>query len=171
MSEEVHVQIRRAHPADYQAIIDIFNDAVRVGIATDESHPVTVADRQSWFDQFDNRHPLWVITVDGQVGGWCALEPFYPHPAYRESAEIAIYIRQQSHRKGLGRALLTYTDQQVRSHRYFKTVVAYIYEHNQPSQGLFTSCGYERWDHLPAISYINGEYRELAIFGKNYPTV
>ena len=57
MSEEVHVQIRRAHPADYQAIIDIFNDAVRVGIATDESHPVTVADRQSWFDQFDNRHP------------------------------------------------------------------------------------------------------------------
>lgn len=164
-------KIRRALVDDRQAIIDIFNDAVRDKIATDEEHPITVADRLDWFAQFDERHPLWVATIDGQVVGWCALEHFYPHHAYADSAEIAIYIRKCAHRHGLGRALLEYVDQQIKSRLHFKTVIAYIYQHNQPSQGLFATCGYEHWGRLPNISKVNGEYHELEIFGKNYPTV
>lgn len=171
MIEHNKIQIRRTQPSDRQTIIDIYNEAVQAGIATDESQPVTVAARQGWFDQFDSRHPLWVICVQGHVSGWCALEHFYAHPAYRDSAEIAIYIRRQSHRHGLGRALLNYADQQIKAHLHFKTVVAYIYEYNHPSQGLFASCGYEKWGHLPAISKVDGEYRELKVFGKNYPTI
>jgi L-amino acid N-acyltransferase YncA len=164
------IKIRRAQEADQKTIVAIFNEAVLAGIATDESQAVTVADRQDWFAQFDDRHPLWVVTIDGQVRGWCALEPFYPNHAYADSAEVAIYIHKQARRKGLGRALLNFVDQQIKGHLHFKTVVAYIYERNQPSQNLFTSCNYERWGHLPNISKVNGEYRELKIFGKNYPT-
>lgn len=170
MVNQKTVKIRRAQFADRQVVVDIFNEAVRAGIATDESQPVTVKDRQAWFAQFDDRHPLWVITIDGIVCGWCALEHFYPNPAYSDSAEIAIYIHKRAHRHGLGRAFLNFVDQQVKTHLHFKTVIAYIYERNQPSQGLFTSCGYENWGHLPNISKVNGEYRELKIFGKNFPT-
>lgn len=165
------VTVRRAASTDYQTIIDIFNEAVAGKVATDESHAVTVADRQEWFAQFDDRHPLWVITVNDEVRGWCALEYFYPNHAYQDSAEIAIYISNQSHRQGLGRFLLNFVDQQVRSKLHFKTVVAYIYERNHPSQGLFNRCGFEYWGHLPCISKVAGEYRELKIYGKNYPTI
>lgn len=163
------IKIRRAQPSDQQAIIAIFNEAVASGIATDESTPITVTERADWFAQFDARHPLWVVTVDETVRGWCALEHFYPHPAYADSAEIAIYVHRQAHRHGLGRMLLNFADQQIREHLHFKTVVAYIYAENLPSQGLFTSCGYEHWGQLPDISKVSGRYRELKIYGKNFP--
>lgn len=47
------IKIRRAQPTDRQAIIAIFNEAVASGIATDESMPITVAERADWFAQFD----------------------------------------------------------------------------------------------------------------------
>lgn len=170
MTNHPPFKIRRAQATDRPAIIAIFNQAVRAGIGTDESAPVTVANRQDWFAQFDHRHPLWVITAADTVVGWCALEHFYPHPAYRDSAEIAIYIHQAFQRRGLGRLLLNYVDQQVNEHLHFKTVVAYIYERNHASQCLFASAGYENWGQLPAIARVNGEYRKLMIFGRHYPT-
>lgn len=170
MTKQVTVKIRRAQPDDQQVIIEIFNEAVLAGIATDESKPVTVDQRQDWFAQFDERHPLWVATIDGTVVGWCALENFYPNHAYRDSAEIAIYIHKRAHRHGIGRLFLNYVGQQIKNHLHFKTVIAYIYERNQPSQGLFSSCGYEKWGHMPNISKVDGEYRELKIYGKNFPT-
>lgn len=162
-------KIRRARGQDYQIIIDIFNQAVDDGIATDETHPVTITDRKDWFAQFNDRHPLWVITINGIVVGWCALEHFYPHPAYQDSVEISIYIRKCAHCHGFGRSLLNFADQQIRQHLHFKTVIAYIYERNLPSQGLFNSCHYEYWEHLLNISKVNGIYRELKIFGKITP--
>ena len=52
------IKIRRAEASDWETIINIFNEAVAAGIATDESKPITVADREEWFAQFDDRHPL-----------------------------------------------------------------------------------------------------------------
>lgn len=164
------ISIRQAHASDWQTIINIFNEAVMAGIATDESRPITVADRAEWFVQFDDRHPLWVITVDGEVCGWCALEYFYQHPAYEDTAEIAIYVRQRSHRQGLGQRLIAFADQQVKDQLHFQTVLAYIYERNRPSQELFKRCGFAYWGRLPNIAKVAGEYRELKIYGKNYPT-
>ncbi|WP_242364296.1 GNAT family N-acetyltransferase [Limosilactobacillus antri] len=168
--EKAIMSIRRAHASDWETIINIFNEAVAAGIATDESSPITVADRAEWFAQFDDRHPLWVITVDGAVRGWCALEYFYPNPAYADTAEIAIYIQQQAHRQGLGRRLLAFADQQIRDRLHFRTIVAYIYERNRPSQALFKQNGFSYWGRLPAIAKVAGEYRELKIYGKNYPS-
>lgn len=165
------IKIRRAEASDWETIINIFNEAVAAGIATDESKPITVADREEWFAQFDDRHPLWVVDSDGKVSGWCALEYFSTHPAYTDTAEIAIYIHHGAHRQCLGRRLLAFADQQIKEELHFKTVVAYIYERNQASQGLFKQSGFEYWGHLPAIAKVAGEYRELKIYGKNYPNV
>ena len=113
----------------------------------------------------------WVVDSDGKVSGWCALEYFSTHPAYTDTAEIAIYIHHGAHRQGLGRRLLAFADHQIKEELHFKTVVAYIYERNQASQGLFKQSGFEYWGHLPAIAKVAGEYRELKIYGKNYPSV
>ena len=84
-------QIRLATIDDLPAIVDIFNQAIPLQV-NDESAPIEVADRREWFLQFDSTHPIWVATVNEQVIAWCALEYFYPHPAYDHSAQIAIQI-------------------------------------------------------------------------------
>ena len=101
-------QIRLATIDDLPAIVDIFNQAIPLQV-NDESAPIEVADRREWFLQFDSTHPIWVATVNEQVIAWCALEYFYPHPAYDHSAQIAIYIHEDYRRQHLGHDLLTYT--------------------------------------------------------------
>lgn len=161
-------QIRLAQDDDLPEIVAIFNQAIPRGV-NDDTTPLVVADRQEWFNQFDGTHPLWVMTAnDDQLIGWCALEYFYPHPAYLLSAEIAIYVHNDFQGQRLGRDLLEYVDNQIEKHLSLKTVIAYVYAENGPSQHLFRTCGYEQWGQLPQISKINGEMRTLLIFGKHF---
>lgn len=160
-------QIRLAQDGDLSQIVAIFNQAIPRGV-NDDTTPLAVADRQKWFEQFDGTHPLWVMIVDDQIIGWCALEYFYPHPAYHHSAEIAIYIHDDFQGQRLGRDLLEYVDDQIEKHLTLKTVIAYVYAENGPSQHLFRASGYEQWGSLPQISEINGEMRTLLVFGKHF---
>lgn len=159
--------IRRATAVDLPQIVEIFNEAIPLGV-NDDTAPLEVIDRQEWFEQFDDTHPLWVMVDDYQVIAWCALEYFYPHPAYHHSAEIAVYVRSAFQNQHLGWALLQFVDQQINDHLAIQTVIAYIYAENTPSQHLFLTCGYEKWGELPQISHINGHFRNLLMFGKNY---
>lgn len=160
-------QIRLATINDLPAIVDIFNQAIPLQV-NDESAPIEVADRREWFMQFDSTHPIWVATMDDQVIAWCALEYFYPHPAYDHSAQIAIYIHEDYRRQHLGHDLLTYAQKQIEDHLDIRTVIAYIYIENHASYHLFTSCGYKEWGKLPQISEINGQMRSLYMMGRHF---
>lgn len=162
------INIRQATIDDLPQIVTIYNQAVPSHIVTDDSSPISIASRKKWFTQFDPTHPLWVAEENNHVCGWCALENFFAHPAYQFSAEIAIYLDKQWQQQGLGKRLLKYIDQQVESTLQLKTVVAYVYERNLPSQKLFTCCGYKQWGSLPQISQVAGEMRTLLIYGKHF---
>lgn len=159
--------IRRATSADLPEIVALFNQAIPLGV-NDETAPLEVVDRQGWFTQFDDTHPLWVMIHDDQVVGWCALEYCYPHPAYHHSAEIAIYIHEDFQGQHRGQQMLRFADQQINQHLNLKTVIAYIYAENTASQRLFSRAGYQKWGQLPQISEINGQLRSLVILGKNF---
>ena len=106
--------------------------------------------------------------MDDQVIAWCALEYFYPYPAYDHSAQIAIYIYEDYRQQHLGRDLLTYAQKQIEDHLDIRTVIAYIYIENQASYHLFTSCGYKEWGKLPQISEINGQMRSLYMMSRHF---
>ena len=160
-------QIRLATIDDLPTIVEIFNQAVPLQV-NDESTPIKVADRREWFRQFDHTHPIWVAVVNGQVIAWCALEYFYPHPAYDHSAQIAIYIHEDYRGQHLGHDLLTYVQKQAEGNLDIRTVIAYIYVENNASYRLFTSCGYEKWGKLPQISKITGRMRSLYMMGRHF---
>jgi L-amino acid N-acyltransferase YncA len=42
--------------------------------------------------------------------------------------------------------------------------------HNAPSIRLFTQLGFAQWAHLPEIADMNGEMKDLLIFGKKVGT-
>lgn len=162
-------QFRIAHREDLPTIIEIFNQSVVAGDINDETKPVSSDDRQAWFNQFDRRHPIWVVVDQWQqIIGWVSLEQFYDHPAYDHSAEISIYLDQKHQGQGIGQLMIEYVDQRIEQSLDLKTVIAYIYERNQASQHLFAKCGYEHCGTLPQIAYLNGEFRSLEIYCKHY---
>ncbi|MCI1985109.1 MAG: GNAT family N-acetyltransferase [Lactobacillus sp.] len=157
-----------ATPADLPAIVAIYNQAIPGRLATADLEPVSVASKQAWFDTYDAKsRPLWKILVAGQLAGWVGLEDFYGRPAYRQTAEISIYIDNHFHHQGLGQQALDYVVSQL-PRLDLNTLVAFIFAHNTPSQGLFQKNGFSRWAHLPDVALMDDNWRSLDILGRHF---
>jgi len=47
-----------------------------------------------------------------------------------------------------------------------KTLVGFVFSHNEPSIRLLRSFGFEEWGKLPNVAEMDGEEYSLSIFGK-----
>lgn len=162
------ISFHRAIPSNLPRIVEIYNAAVPSHDITDDEMPITVESRSEWLDHFNDHFPLWVVKEDNRIIGWCALEQFYPHDSYRFSAEISIYLANEAQGHGYGQQILNFIDHQIQEHLEIKTIIAYVYENNLPSQKLFEKCGYQQCGTLPQISVIAGKLRTLQIYAKHF---
>ncbi|MDM9580561.1 GNAT family N-acetyltransferase [Nostoc sp. GT001] len=157
--------IRHAAETDLPVIVAIYNAAVPSRMATADLEPVSVESRLAWFKgRSPSQRPLWVIEIDGIIAGWLSFQSFYGHSAYSKTAEISIYIAPNFHRCGLGRQLLAQAINESPS-LGIKSLVCFIFAHNQPSLKLFETFGFERWGHLPNIAELDSVERDLVIMG------
>ena len=134
-------------------------------MATADLEAVSVESRRGWFaDHSPNSRPLWVIHDEGEVRGWLSFQSFYGRPAYHATAEVSVYIASGSHRRGYARQLLI---EAIRRAPDFglKTLLGFIFGHNEPSLALFRSFGFETWAHLPRVAELDGVQRDLVIVG------
>ncbi len=90
-----------------------------------------------WFQEHSpNRHPLWVLEIDGKLAGWLSFQSFLSRCAYRGTAEVSVYVHPEFRRRGVGRALLEQAI--VRSPALEITALAgLILGHNAASLQLF----------------------------------
>jgi len=100
------------------------------------------------------------------VAAWVSFESFYGRPAYDRTAEISIYIAPEYRRQGLGKRLLA-ESLAMTPELGIRTVVAYIFSHNEGSMRLFRSFGFETWGELPEIAEMDGRRYSLSILGKH----
>jgi L-amino acid N-acyltransferase YncA len=160
------MKIRDAVDTDLPAIIDIYNAAVATRIATAQLEPVTLEERRDWLKEHSpDRHPFWVLEIDGQVAGWLTIKPFIPRCAYQGTVELSVYVDQKFRRHGVARALL----EEVISRAALlgiNAMVGLIFAHNEPSLRLFEQLGFERWGLLPRIARLDESERDLAIMGR-----
>ena len=98
--------IRLADRGDAEAINAIQNYYVVHSTATFLTDPLTLEQRLAWLENRSQAHPVVVAEIDGSVVGWGSLEVFRSRPAYRHTAEFSIYVHQEWHRRGIGRAIL-----------------------------------------------------------------
>jgi L-amino acid N-acyltransferase YncA len=158
---------RNATQIDLPAIVEIYNSTVPTRMVTADIEPVSVEDRQHWFDKHnpDNR-PLWVVeNNDRKMIGWISFQSFYDRPAYNATVEISIYIASDERGKGLGKEILRYCIDKAPSFGV-KTILGFIFAHNEPSLKLFTHAGFKVWATLPGIAILDGVERGLKIVGK-----
>jgi L-amino acid N-acyltransferase YncA len=108
---------------------------------------------------------LWVIEEAGVICGWLSFQSFYGRPAYHATAELSVYIAPDAHRRGYARKLIA---EAIRRAPGFglKTLLGFIFGHNEPSLALFRSFGFETWAHLPCVADLDGIERDLMILGR-----
>lgn len=93
------------------------------------------------------------------------LQSFYVRAAYDHTAEISIYISPECRGKGLGRTLLAEALAMTRQ-LDVKTVVGFIFSHNQTSIRLFKSFGFQERGKLPDVAEMDGREFSLSVIGK-----
>lgn len=158
--------VRLATEADLPAIVDIYNATIPGRMVTADTEPVTVASRLPWFRAHDPRkRPLWVAEDGGGVCAWLSLNSFYGRPAYDPTAEVSLYVAESHRRRGLGRGLLE--EIVARAPRCdVRTLLGFIWAHNEPSLRLFARHGFQRWGHLPRVAVLDDAECDLIIVGR-----
>jgi phosphinothricin acetyltransferase len=160
------MKIRDAVEADLPAIIEIYNAAIATRMATAQLESVTLEERRDWLNKHSpDRHPFWVMELDGQVAAWLSLKSFLPRCAYRGTAELSVYVDQEFRRRGIARKLLEEAIARAPS-LGISAIVGLIFAHNEPSLKLFEQLGFERWGLLPRVARLDDVERDLTIMGR-----
>ncbi|MEH7308825.1 GNAT family N-acetyltransferase [Neobacillus drentensis] len=158
--------IRDANMSDLTAIIEIYNTTIESRMVTADLEPISVDNRVHWFHEHSpSFRPLWVVEDQGQICAWVSFQSFYGRPAYNATAEISIYIHPDFRGRKLGKYLIQKAIEAC-PRLNIKTLLGFIFGHNEPSIKLFTSFGFEKWAHLPNVAELDGIERDLLILGK-----
>ena len=158
---------RDANISDLERIVEIYNTTVGSRMVTADTEPVTVESRQKWLDEHSpSKRPLWVIEDNSHyIIGWVSFQSFYGRPAYDATSEISIYLDPGKRGKGLGKEILQYCIHKAPDFG-IKTLLGFIFSHNEPSLKLFRNFGFEDWATLPNIAVLDGQERGVKILGK-----
>ena len=158
---------RNATQNDLSKIVEIYNSTIPLRTVTADTEKVSVESRQKWFDEHSaDKRPLWVIeNAYNEIIGWVSFQSFYGRPAYDATVEVSIYLDPAQRGQGLGKEILQYCIDTAPSFGV-KTLLGFIFAHNEPSLKLFRHFGFEDWATLPNIAILDGQERGLKIVGK-----
>ena len=157
--------IRRAEDFDLEAITGIYNEAIRTTTATFDTEPKSIENRREWLDAHDERHPVLVAELDGDVVGWASISEWSERPAYRDTAESSMYVASEFRGQGIGRRLKEATlSEAIRFG--FHTLIACAAEGSDASLYLNRSFGFVHVGTLREVGRKFGKLLDVEIYQK-----
>lgn len=160
------VEFIHAQTEDLPKIVETYNSTVASRLVTADLEPVSIESKKAWFEAHTPNHrPLWIVKSNGEYAGWMSFNSFYGRPAYNGTVEVSIYLEESARGKGLGKLCLKKAIDSC-PELNVKTLLGFIFDHNEPSLKLFYNMGFEKWAHLPRIANMIDAERGLIIVGK-----
>lgn len=161
------LKFRNATPEDLPKIVEIYNSTIPSRMVTADTEDITVESRIRWFHEHTpERRPLWLVEdQQDNVLGWVSFSSFYGRPAYNGTVELSIYMAENSRGKGYGKKVLQHCIDNAPKFDV-KTLLGFIFLHNEPSLKLFRHFGFEDWGVFPDVAVLDGVERTLVILGK-----
>lgn len=155
-----------AQSSDLKKIVSTYNSTIASRLVTADLVEVTVESKIEWFNSHSpEKRPLWLIYHDNKYVGWMSFTSFYGRPAYDGTVEVSIYLENEFRGKGIGKICLQKAFE-VSKGLNIKTLLGFIFDHNEPSLNLFYKMGFEKWAHLPKIANMIDDEIGLIIVGK-----
>ena len=158
------VAIRPAVRADIPAVARIYAHAVEHGTATFELTAPDEAEMARRFSELTAQgFPYLVAVVDEAVVGYAYAGPYRARPAYRFTVENSVYVAHESHRRGVGKALLEALIEAC-TERGFRLMVAVIGDSDQPASiGLHEAAGFKHAGVFQNIGYKFGRWLDTVL--------
>jgi phosphinothricin acetyltransferase len=136
--------IRPLAPADHAAAAALYNHYVATSTATFQTDPLTP---EQWAADAvtgePGRHGAWAVEDGDGFAGFLLVQPFKTRCAYRDTAEVTVYLAPERTGRGLGAAAVTAAEEHARAAGLY-TLLAVVCAENARSLRLFERHGYER---------------------------
>ncbi len=156
--------VREAGERDLAAVQAIYARHVRHSAANFELEPPAVEEigrrRQA---ALAAGLPYLVAELDGAVGGFAALTPYRPRPAYRWTVEDSVYVAPAVMRRGLGRALLAELIERGAALGCRQVIAVIGDDANDASIRLHEALGFARAGVLRAVGYKHGRWIDTVL--------
>ena len=159
------VTIRPAKTADIPAITRIYAHAVEHGTASFELTPPDETEMaRRMRDLMGKGFPYLVAEIDGVLAGYAYAGPFRSRPAYRLTVENSVYIAPDTHRRGIGRALLTALIEAAQANG-FRQMIAVIGDSTKQaaSIGLHEALGFRHVGILEHVGFKHGRWLDSVL--------
>ena len=157
--------IRPAELADLDAIMAIYNEAIRTTTATFDTEPKSPESQLRWFESHDKPHPIIVAELSGMVVGWACLSQWSERAAYSETAETSFYVKQEHRGKGYGRILKKAIIDEA-CQLGFRSLIARVADGSDESLHLNRSFGFEHVGVLKQVGQKFGKLLDVHIMQK-----
>lgn len=161
------VHIRAAQEMDIKCITDIYNEAICSSVATFDIRPKSFIEQAAWFKEHGPNNPIMVAEKEGIVVGWAALSKWSKRCAYKDTAELSVYVKKDYQGKNIGKKLLKNIlceGEKVGLH----AIIALITEGNTKSIHLHKSLGFFPIGVIREAGYKFGRYLDVYIMQKIY---
>lgn len=156
------MNIRDAVEADMHAVTAIYNDAVLNTTAIWNDKIVDVANRLAWLaDRARSGYPVLVAVDRGEVVGYASFGDWRAFDGYRHTVEHSVYVRNDQHGKGIGKALMLALIARARAIGKH-VMVAGVEAGNAGSIRLHEKLGFENVGLLKQVGMKFGKWLDLA---------
>ena len=154
-------RVRRAEPADAEAIAAIYNQGIEERQATFQTRPHDPGELELKTEQRGGL--LLVAEVDGEIVGWAGWAG-YDDPAehYAGVGECAVYVARDARRKGVAAALLEGLADEAPKAGLHK-LIAKIFTANAASIELFRGAGYREVGVHRRHGRLDGEWKDVLV--------
>ena len=110
--------IRKAVLSDVPVILDIYRPYILETAITFEYEVPTLEEFEVRFRTIAAKYPWLVWEEQGRILGYAYADSFKSRAAYQWDADLSIYLRQDCRGKGIGKALYTELETQMRDLGY-----------------------------------------------------
>ena len=158
------IAIRPARLSDIPAITLIYAHAVTTGTASFELEPPGEAEMTRRMQAvLEGKFPYLVAEAEGAVAGYAYASLYRTRPAYRFTVEDSVYVAPDSHRRGIGKALLVKIIEACTALGY-RQMIAVIGDSDQAASiGVHKACGFSPAGNLRNIGWKFGRWLDTPL--------
>ena len=158
--------LRSATLQDLPGILAIYNDVIVTSTAIYNDKPVSLNDREAWFQARQAQgYPVFVAYDDTGITGFSSFGDFRAWPCFRTSVEHSVHVRADRRGQGIGGLLLkalfplaTQLDKHV--------MIAGIDASNEASIRFHERFQFEKVAHMREVGYKFDRWLDLVFMQK-----
>jgi L-amino acid N-acyltransferase YncA len=154
------VDIRLAKTGDAAGVLAIYAPYCETTSVSFEIAAPTQEQMRERIANVSANYPWLVAEMQGRIVGYVYGTRFRERAGYRWTAEVAVYIAADTHRRGLGKALYTSLFSILRAQGFVKAIAG-ITVPNPASVRLHESLGFVRTGTFPGVGHKDGKWLDV----------